>query len=210
MNEKNNRISNGVRNYNYKKVRQEVRRMVKRACYSAKNNFSYTTWQYHILPVVDHSLRLGRRLGADLEVLELAAYLHDYAGILDYKLYKNHHLHSARLAGKILGELNFPPEKIKKVQECIISHRGSVKLEHKSRGARILASADAMSHFTELADMFYLTFGIHKYKTLEGTRWLKAKMERSWGKIMPAGRKIVRADYETAKKIINKAISRNA
>ncbi|MDD5071510.1 MAG: HD domain-containing protein [Patescibacteria group bacterium] len=199
-----------MRKYNYKKAREEVRRMVKGACYSAKNNFSYTAWQYHILPVVKHSLVLGRKLKADLEVLELAAYLHDYAGILDYKLYKNHHLHGARLAGKILAKLNFPRERIKKVQECIISHRGSVRLEHKSKEAKILASADAMSHFTELADMFYLTFGIHGYKTLEGARWLKAKLERSWAKIMPEGRKIVRADYETAKKIINKAVSHNA
>ncbi|MFA4833464.1 MAG: HD domain-containing protein [Patescibacteria group bacterium] len=199
-----------MRRYNYQKVRREVRKMVKKACYSANNHFSYTDWPYHILPVVNHSLRLGKMLKADLEVLELAAYLHDYAGILDYRLYKNHHLHGAKLAGKILGSLNFPPEKIKKVQECIISHRGSVRLEHKSKEAKILASADAMSHFTELADMFYLTFGIHGYKTLEGTKWLKAKLERSWAKIMPAGRKLVRADYEMAKKIINKAISPKA
>lgn len=183
---------------------------MKRACYSAKNNFSYTVWQYHILPVASHSRHLGKILKADLEILELAAYLHDYAGIMDYRLYKDHHLHSARLAGKILDELNFPPAKIKKVQECIISHRGSIRVKYKTKEAEILASADAMSHFTELADMFYLTFGIHKYKTLAGAKWLKAKLERSWAKIMPAGRKIVRADYEIAKKIINKAISSNA
>jgi len=199
-----------MKSYDYKKIRQEVMRLVKKACYSAKNNFSYTTWQYHILPVASHSRRLGKMLKADLEVLELAAYLHDYAGILDYKLYKKHHLHGARLASKILGKLNFPKEKIEKVKECIISHRGSVRMKYKTKEAEILASADAMSHFTELVDMFYLTFGIHKYKTLEGARWLKAKLERSWEKIMPEGRKMVRADYEIAKKIINKAISRNA
>jgi len=204
------KISNGVKSYNYRKIRREVRKLVRDACYSAKNNFSYTTWQYHILPVAGHSLHLGRRLKADLEVLELAAYLHDYAGILDYKLYKDHHLHGARLAGKILGELNFPAEKIKKVKECIGSHRGSVRIKHKNKEAEILASADAMSHFTELADMFYLTFGIHRYKTLEGARWLKAKLERSWAKIIPEGRKLIKEDYKTAKEIINKAISHNA
>jgi len=200
------KISNGVKSYNYRKIRREVRKLVRDACYSAKNNFSYTTWQYHILPVAGHSLHLGRRLKADLEVLELAAYLHDYAGILDYKLYKDHHLHGARLAGKILGELNFPAEKIKKVKECIGSHRGSVRIKHKNKEAEILASADAMSHFTELADMFYLTFGIHRYKTLEGARWLKAKLERSWAKIIPEGRELIRDDYKIVSRIINKAI----
>ena len=195
--------------YNYKKIRQEVKRLVKDACYSAKNNFSYTAWQYHILSVVNHSLRLGKILKADLEVLELSAYLHDYAGILNYKFYKKHHLHGAKLADKILAEFNFPPAKIKKVKECIISHRGSVRIKYKTKEARILASADAMSHFTELVDMFYLSFGIHKYKTLEGAKWLKAKLERSWAKIMPAGRKIIKDDYRQALKIINKAISCN-
>ncbi|MDD5290930.1 MAG: HD domain-containing protein [Patescibacteria group bacterium] len=197
-----------MKNYNYKKIRQKVKKLVKDACYSAHNHFSYTDWPYHILPVVDHSLYLGRKLKADLEVLELAAYLHDYAGILDYRLYKKHHLHGARLAGKILAELGFSKEKIKKVQECIISHRGSIRLEHKSKEARILASADAMSHITEFFDMCYLTFNIHKYETLEGAKWLKAKLERSWRKTMPAGKKLIEADYEQGLKIINKAILR--
>ena len=199
-----------MKSYNYKKIRQEVKRLVKKACYSANNNFSYTTWRYHIIPVASHSLRLGKMLKADLEILELAAYLHDYAGILNYRLYKKHHLHGAQLAGKILDELNFSQEKIKKVQECIISHRGSVKLKHKSKEAKILASADAMSHVTELADMFYLTFNIHKYETLEGAKWLKAKLERSWAKIMPEGRKLIKDDYKIALKVINKAIFHNA
>jgi hypothetical protein len=51
--------------------------------------------------------------------------------------------------------------------------------------SKILASADAMAHFTEFIDMTYLTFGIHKYKTVEGSIWLKNKLLRSWKKIIP-------------------------
>jgi len=208
MNEKNNKISNGVKIYNYKKIRQEVRKLVKEACYSKNNKFGNTVWLYHILPVIEHSLNLGRELKADLEVLELAALLHDYAGTSNYEFYKNHHTQGARLAGKILAKFNFPPAKIKKVKECIISHRGSVNLKKKSIEAKILASADAMSHITELFDMCYLTFNIHKYETLEGARWLKNKFVRSWDKTMPAGKKLIKADYEQALKIINRAIAR--
>jgi uncharacterized protein len=195
-----------MKSYNYKKIRNEVKKIVKDACYSADNNFSYTTWQYHIVPVVKHSLRLGKIFKADLEVLELAAYLHDYSGILNYKLYEKHHLHSARLAGKILTSLEFSPAKIDLVKRCIISHRGSIKSKRKSVEEKILASADAMSHFTELADMFYLAFGIHKYKTKEGAKWLEEKLERSWKKIMPIGRKMIKSEREISKKIILKAI----
>ena len=196
-----------MKKYNYKKIRGEVKKIVKDACYSANNNFSYTAWQYHVVPVAKHSLRLGKILKADLEVLELAAYLHDYSGILNYKFYEKHHLHSARLADKILNNLGFPPGKIDLVKKCIISHRGSIKSKRKSVEEKILASADAMSHFTELADMFYLAFGIHKYKTEEGAKWLGEKLERSWKKIMPIGRKMIKLEREMAKKIISKTIS---
>ena len=195
-----------MKRYDYKKIRDEVRKLVKEACYSPKNKFCSTIWIYHMLPVVEHSLNLGKKLKADLEVLELAAYLHDYAGLVNYKFYKNHHLEGTRLAEEILQKLNFPKEKIKHVKECIKSHRGSVKVNKNTIEAKILASADAMSHISDLADMFYLTFGVHRYKTSEGARWLEKKMERSWEKIMPEGKKLIKDDYKIAMRIINKAI----
>ncbi len=63
-----------------------------------------------------------------------------------------------------------------------------------------------MAHITELADMFYLTFGVHKYKTQEEVRWLKNKLDRSWDKIMPEGQEIIKEDYKITMGIINKAI----
>ena len=197
-----------MKTYNYKQIKKEVSKTVKEACYSKNNKFGDTVWLYHIVPVVEHSLNLGRKLNGDLEVLELSALLHDYAGISNYKFYKNHHNQGAKIAGEMLREFNFPIDKIKKIKECIISHRGSVNLKKRSIEAKILASADAMSHITELIDMCYLTFNIHKYKTLEGAKWLKSKLARSWDKTMPAGKKLIKADYEQSLKMINKVIAR--
>lgn len=194
-----------MKKYNYNKIRNKVIKIVKNASYSKNNKFTSTVWNYHILPVVEHSLALGKKFNADLEVLELSALLHDYAGVLNFKLYKDHHLHGARLAENILQKLNLPKEKIIHVKECIISHRGRVKIGKKTIEAKILASADAMAHISELADMFYLTYGIHKYETSEGAEWLKGKLQRSWDKIMPEGRIIVKDIYETSLNILNYA-----
>jgi len=190
--------------YSYAKIRKEVYKISKTACFSRKNVFKSETWDFHILPVVELSLELGRKLGADREVLELAALLHDHASVSDLKLYKNHHIHGAREAGEILKKLNFPDEKIKQVQKCIKNHRGSVKSKRTTIEEKILASADAMSHFTNLADMFYLTFHIHQYRTREGALWLKRKLARSWKKIMPEGREMIKNDRAVAFKILNK------
>ena len=194
-----------MKKYNYHKIRNEVRKIVKKACYARDNKFKSSVWQYHILPVVEHSLILGRKFKADLEILELSALLHDYASLTDFKLYKHHHLHGACLADKILSKLGYPKDKIKHIKECIVSHRGSVRISKKSIEAKILASADAMAHISELADMFYLTFGVHKYKTREGAKWLGNKLQRSWRKIMPEGKRMIKEDYQVAMRVIKKA-----
>jgi uncharacterized protein len=195
-------------NYNYRKIRAEVIKEVKSVCQSRKNDFGSRTWEYHILPVVEHSLKLGRNLKADLEVLELAALLHDYANLVDSKKYNNqHHKYGAIFAREILENLKLPKDKISHVVDCISSHRGSVKVKAKTLEAKILKSADAMSHITELADMFFLTYGVHKFGSLEGARWLKDKLKRSWNKTMPEGKKIVKNDYLVAIRILDKTIS---
>lgn len=192
--------------YNYKKVRDRVRILVKKACFSPKNKFTYTVWQYHILSVVEHSLKLGKKFKANLEVLELSALLHDYSNLVDYKSSKKHHIQSAKMAEEILIRLDYPTEKIKAVKECILSHRGSTKIKRKTIEAKILASTDAMSHFSCLADMFYLTYGIHKFYTKEGAIWLKNKLQRSWKKIMPEGKIIIQHNREIALEILNEVI----
>lgn len=191
---------------NYRKEIEKIRALAKRSCYSPKNGFTETAWEYHILPVVRHSLALGKKMKADLAVLEIAALLHDHAGITDMKLYPKHHIHGAKMAEKILNKLKFPKEKTEAVQQCILTHRGSIKLKHKTLEAKILASADAMSHITEPADMFYLVYGVHKYKTKKGAKWLKKKLERSWKKIMPEGKRMIEKDYNIIMNMLSKAL----
>jgi len=194
--------------YNYKKIKDEVEKLVKQACYAKGNYYSETVWEYHILLVVNFCLILGKKLKADLEVLELAAFLHDYGSFFGKQSYKQHHINSAEAAEKILSKLNFPVDKIKNVKGCIASHRASIASKKTTIEAKILASADAMGHISELADMFYLAYGVHKYKTEEGAKWLKRKLERSWKKIIPEGKKMIGEDYEIAMKVLDKVISK--
>jgi HD superfamily phosphodiesterase len=194
-------------NYDYQKIREEVGKLVEEACLSRDNEFGNTVWEYHIMPVVEHSLELGKKLGADLEILELAALLHDYSAIVDAKFYEDHHMHSGEMAEDILSRLDYDGEKIKHIKECILNHRGSKERNHKSKESEILASADAMAHFSQVVDMFYLTFRVHKYDTREGAVWLKNKLGRSWEKIMPEGKELVRENRRMVMKILDKTIN---
>lgn len=104
---------------------EEIRKLVEDACKSDKNFFEYGAWTYHIVSVVNYSKILAEKLGADKEVVEIAALLHDYAGILNKDFYPEHHIHGARLAEEILIGYNYPKDKIECVKHCIYAHRGS-------------------------------------------------------------------------------------
>lgn len=195
-----------MKRYDYEKIRKKVFREVKRASFAKDNFFTSTVWAYHILPVVKHSLALSKKLVADVEVVEMAAFFHDYSCLLDKKYYEKHHLHSAQMAKEFLLKTGFPKEKIALVGKAIISHRGSVKSNRKSVEEKILASADAMAHISEPADMFYLAFGVHRFKTREGSVWLKEKIKRSWEKIIPEGKGIVESEYKMLSRVLDKSI----
>lgn len=191
----------------YRTIIRHVKRLVKEANDSPRNKYGDTVWKYHLCLVARHALALAEKLKADAEVVILAAYLHDYASLLDARNAPRHHLAGAKEADRILKRLGLPPEKIRAVKECILSHRGSVRRKKKSLEAKIIASADAMAHFYYIPDMFYLAYGVHKLKPDEGAAWLKAKLQRSWDKIvLPEGRAMIRKDRKLFLEVLDQVL----
>ncbi|MFH0857011.1 MAG: HD domain-containing protein [bacterium] len=181
----------------------KIKNLVEGACRRETNPFGYGDWEYHILSVVANGKILAEKLGADMEIVELAALLHDYAGILNIDFYPEHHIHGARLAEEILEKYNYPKEKIAKIQHCILAHRGSIDIPQETIEAKIICSADAMAHFDNIHSLMYLAFVEYKMNIDKGTHFVLDKLRRSWGKIsLPDARDIVKGKYEAAKKIL--------
>lgn len=192
------------------KVVSAVAKLVESDCKKKSNYFGYSAWTHHIKIVADLSLKLAKKIKADQEIVELAALLHDYSGIKNAKkFYPEHHIHSARLAENILKKLNYPQNRIERIKHCILTHRASLASKRETKEAKCLASADAMSHVTELADLMFLAYGIRKMKTEEGAKFVLGKIERSWKKLMPEAKAIVRKDYITARQILKSSIKNN-
>ncbi len=82
---------------------------------------------------------LGERLGADMSVLIPAAILHDIGRGKD-----GHAERGAEIAGILLKENGFSPDKIEKVVEAIRVHSFSEGLEAASLEAQILSDADKL------------------------------------------------------------------
>ncbi len=80
----------------------------------------------HVLRVKVMAERIGKAEGADLEIIEAAAYLHDSRGASPAeggKERKEHHIASAEFAGEVLSSKGWSQERIEAVQHCIRAHR---------------------------------------------------------------------------------------
>ncbi|MFA5413308.1 MAG: HD domain-containing protein [Patescibacteria group bacterium] len=100
----------------------------------------------HTERVYNLALRIGKEEKADLDILKLAAILHDISR--DYADKRNgavcHAEHGAERARAILKKINFPEKKIEQVVHCIRCHRFRGKNIPKSKEAKILFDADKL------------------------------------------------------------------
>lgn len=182
---------------------EEIERIAEEACKADTNIFGYGIWTHHITQVVKIGKKLAKQYNADPEILEIAALLHDYAGIKNYDFHKEHHIYGAIEAEKILTKLNYPSEKIKLVKHCIENHRGSIKNKNKrTPEADCLANADAIAHIENVPSLLFLAYSKFGMDIDEGIEWLRKKLKRSWNKLNPDMKKIVKDKYEAAIKIL--------
>lgn len=177
---------------------KDIKDLVESACKSENNKFGYGIWTHHIVSVVEYSIQLADKVGADKEVVEIAALLHDYASIKDYAMYKEHHIHGADEADKILTGYDYPVDKIDRVKECIISHRGSVLVDKSSLEAICIADADAIAHIVNVPSLLFLTYSQKGMSIDEGKKYVLGKLERSWNKLSDIAKELIKPEYEAA------------
>jgi len=183
-------------------IPNQVKKIVEEACKKKSNPFGYGAWTHHVSSVAKYAKILARKHNADEEIVELAALLHDYAGILDKKMYYDHHIHGARIAGEILGRLGYPEEKIEQVKHCILAHRSSKNIKRETIEAEIIADADNLAHFGEIISLLYLVFVEHKKGIEEGSKWVLIKLERDWVQLSLEAKKIIKPKYDAAKLLL--------
>jgi uncharacterized protein len=102
--------------------------------------FNYR-WE-HVTTVVKLALKLAEVEGADPEIVEAAAWLHDIAKVEG----EEHAKLGAEFARSFLGQTDFPSEKIKLVSEAIAEHKGLWReTPLSSPESKILWDADKLS-----------------------------------------------------------------
>jgi len=186
-----------------KKDLADLYRIVEDACKAETNAFGYGIWTDHILLVIKFAGEFAAIFKADPEIVELAALLHDYAGIKDESLHKKHHIFGAEEAEKLLTKYNYPREKIEQVKDCIINHRGSFPGKIATPETECLVNADAAAHLFGLTSLLHLTYVKFGMTKDEGNEWVKKKLGRSWKKMSPQIRELLSPQYECINKLLD-------
>ena len=184
-----------------KNITKQIRDYVEKECRKPTSLYGYEPFSDHFVPVHKYAKILAQKAGADVEIVEIAAWLHDIGSIIYGR--KEHHITGARIAVEKLASLNYPPEKIQKVAYCIKCHRGSQKIKREILEAKILAEADAMSHFDNIAGIFRAAFVFEKQNRSEANESVKNKLKNSWNKLSPGARSIIKLKYKAAMLLLN-------
>ena len=139
------------------------------------------SWFYevHLLGVEKFSKYLLKEIPkADKEIIMLGVWLHDLQRIRGIK--GNHAKIGSIEAEKVMKRFGYEKNIIKHVKEIILAHPCDTKLRPKTVEGKILASADAMSHYI---NDFYLTIAITEQKNVkEYKKWALEKLDRDYNK----------------------------
>lgn len=175
----------------------------------AKEQYQGSDYKYHISVVVENALKLAKMKGADVEIVEIAALLHDIGRVSGLKPSGNneHHITGAKIAREYLESIKYPKEKADKIVSCILAHRGS-KDDYTPQTIEeiIISNADATSHLYSFLDLFK-EFLLREGDFESTIALMDKKIDRAWNKrlTLPEAKKLVKKEYEAAKLTISNA-----
>jgi uncharacterized protein len=181
---------------------EEVRKYVEAECRRDTNIFGMNAYTGHFVSVVRYAKLLAEETCADMEIVELSAWLHDIGSIIEGDS-ENHHLVGSAHAEELLKKYNYPQDRIDRIKHCIIAHRGSKDIPRESIEAECIADADALSHFDNINSLFYLALVARKLEPFEAKIFVREKLERSWKKVTPRAKDLIKPKYEAAMILLN-------
>jgi uncharacterized protein len=176
---------------------EQVKNFVDEESKKTYNIWGYDFFTLHIVEMHNYAKFLAEKLNADVEIVELAAWLHDIGAITYGR--KDHHITGAKIAEEKLKELNYPEEKIERIRKCVLNHRGSQKMEKESVEEKIIADADALSAFDHIQGLFFAAYVAERRSQKEARDSVKNKLVNSWNKLcFSESKDLAKPKYEAA------------
>ena len=177
------------------KIIEEVRKFVEEESKKPNAKYGYEPYEFHLVPMRNYAVRLAEKLGADIEIVEIAAWLHDIGSIVSGR--ENHHITGAEIAERRLKEFRYPLEKIERVRSCILNHRGSVNNHRTTLEEQIISDADTISNFDNIEGLFRAAFVHERLTQGEARSSVREKLKRKFSQIcLSESKELIKSKYE--------------
>lgn len=183
-------------------ITEKIRIELLKRCEKSKELNGYDFYNEHIKYVVKNAVELARKYGADEEIVELGALLHDIAMPSNLGPREEHHIYGAKIAEELLTELNYPNDRIELVKKCIINHRASVESKRETIEEECVADADVIAHFDCIPSLFSLAFKEKDLSIGDATLFVKKKLERDYNKLSDRTKDVLKDRYENIKTVL--------
>ena len=183
---------------------EEIKKELIKRCNLYNEKYNYDFWNDHIKYVVKNAVELSEKYGADTEIVELGALLHDIAMPSEFGPREEHNVYGMKIADELLTKLDYPQDRKERVKQCILRHRGSKDLLRNTIEEQCVADADVMAHFDCIPSLFHLAFGKNEMglSIEDGTEFVKKKLERDYNKLSSRTREILKERYENIVNIL--------
>jgi uncharacterized protein len=177
---------------------REIKDFVESECKKPENIQGYDPFVFHFIPVAEYAEKLVDELGGDKEVILIAAWLHDIGSIIHGR--DNHHITSVKIAEQKLKEFQYSAEKIELVKKCILNHRGSQRSNRESIEEQIIAEADTLACFDDIAGVFQAAFCWEGHKSRESALIsVREKLKRKWSQLhFGNSKRLIKPKFEAA------------
>ncbi len=183
-------------------IEEKMYNEVKSRCEKPTNAYGIGAWDHHIKIVYELAKKYASEYGADLEIVSIAALLHDIASVTDVSFTEEHHVIGAEIAENLLKVENYPAEKIELIKKCILNHRGSRLVDKTTPEEICIADSDAMAHFYSIPSLLSMVYKEKGLSIDEGSKFVMDKLDRSYNKMSDKGKDLVKVQYESAKNIL--------
>lgn len=184
-------------NENYEMMINSITEWVKKKSEGKKNIYGTDLFDSHICRVVEYAKLLAVKASADMETVEVAAWLHDIGIVLGD--FQKHHISGANFAGEYLPQFNIDPMKILNIKHCITSHRADASVNQETIEAQVVANANIMSQMADIPSMFHFAYAVKKMGRDDSARFIRQILDKYWDKLMPEAKEIIRERFEAAK-----------
>ena len=191
-------------NQEKKEILKEIKEFVKNESLNANKRLNKENqddiYTYHIKAVVDYSDKLAKYYDANRFVVIVASYLHDIYYI-QTRDHKDHEIRGCEFAQDYLKGFDINKDEKELIKKCILSHRGSKKVNKETIEEKIVACSDAMDHISRARDMYYRVSSSEKTNKKQAIEFMRKKLKRGWDKIeLDYAKEIILEDYYIARK----------